>query len=471
MRGRGYDRLAICAIVLCAALILPVVSSFASETGRRIEEEKRLALAKTEEVSPYGHKTLVFDYGGWLDFRYDDYRDDDNDSSLPDTVDYVNSLDARFWLKAILRPPAGASYTNVHYAYVRLREFFLQSYPNDKEWKNKNSAPIVEYAYAVLDLHPIWIEAGRQYISIGKGLAYSDVNDGVQLFISSPEWRFKALIAGTLPHQDNIDVSVPGSINGSERYFYGFEAAYSFMKAHSLYSYFLIQRDRTKEYPPDDLQDYLYNSEYLSFGAQGSIIPQVRYLAEVIRESGSSYIFPDNSKASVDAWAGIFEVMYSADIYSHPSLSCSYAFGSGDKDRISVTDTIGGNISGIDRNFLYFGYIPTGFALAPRLSNLHFLKGRVSLFPFENCLPLKQLSVDATYYRYYKFKPAGGIYDYDAIDIESYVGDEVDVELAWQIASDLNLTLQYGHFFPGEAYIEPANDPEDYFSISLALSF
>ena len=452
-------------------ILLWSTSSFASGISRRIEEEKRGSLSGTERAVLETQKKFVIDYGGWSEYRYDDYCDSDNDSSVSDGLDYVNSIDARFWLKAILRPSEDAVNKNVHYLYVRLKELFKQTYAMDKEWKNKQDSPIVEYAYGVLDLNPVWVQAGRHYVSIGRGLAYSDVNDAAQIFLSLPEWKFKALAARTLPHQDNIDLSMPGWSAGSDRYFYAFEGAYRGIPGHNFYSFFLLQQDKSDEEPPDDLQDYDYNSHYIGFGAHGDIIKDLHYLAEVVRENGTSRISPSNEKADIDAWAGMFEAAYDMDVYSHPRFSFRYAFGTGDKDRASVTDTIGGNTSGVDRNFMYFGYIDTGYALAPRLSNLHFLKWTLSLAPMEKWRALKNLSAQASYYRYYKDKAGGGVSDTEATDVEAYLGQEIDFEIAWQIVSDLNLTVQYGHFFTGDAYPDTARDDEDYFSASVILTF
>lgn len=472
MKGRGLHSALHILVVLSALLTLAGAgTSSASEKERRIEEEKRQSLAETERRALESQKRFVLDYGGWSEYRFDDYTDDDNDASASDALDYTNSIDTRFWLKAILRPPPDASYKNVHYIYVRMREFFTSSDPSDKKWKNKQDSPLVEYAYAVLDLNPIWVEAGRHYVSIGRGLAYSDVNDAVQVFLSVPDWRFKALASRTLPHQHNIDLSVPGSSAGSNRFFYGFEGAYRGIPNHNFYSFYLIQKDDSDEEPPDDLQDYDYNSQYIGLGAHGDIIKDLHYLAEVIRENGTSRVSPSNEKVGIDAWAGMFEVAYDANIYSHPRISGRYAFGSGDKDRLSVTDTVGGNTSGIDRNFLYFGYIDTGYALAPRLSNLHFLKGTLSFTPLERWKSLKNFTVTSSYYRYYKERAGGGISDTEATEAKGYIGEEVDVEIAWQIVSDLNCTLQYGYFFAGDAYPNTARDDEKYFSVSVVLTF
>jgi hypothetical protein len=471
MRMRRWRSSFALAFFVFIALSVTEPISHAGESGRRVEEEKRKSLEETELRILKGEKRIVIDFGGWCDFRYDDYHDDDNDSSLPDAIDYINSIDTRVWMKVIMRPPPASASTNVHYLYVRLRDFFVESYPNDKTWKSVHGEPHLDYAYAVADFHPLWVQAGRQYVSVGQGIAYSDVNDAVQVFLSFSEWRFKALASRTLPHEDNIDQSVPGSSDGSDRFFYGFEASYRCLPCNNLYGYFVMQRDNSDEEPEDPAHDYTYDSEYIGVGTHGEIFPPFHYLAEIIRETGSSRIYQSNEKGDIDAWGGVFEVAYDWMVYSHPRFSVRYAFGTGDSERQSVTDTVNGNASGKDKNFLYFGYIPAGYALSPRLSNLHFIKGAISLMPFERFAPLKRCTVKVDYYHYYKDRAAGAIYDLDAIERKRYVGDEVDLEVFWQMLSDVSCTIQYGHFIPGDAYPRVAHASEDYFSVSVTLTF
>ena len=204
---------------------------------------------------------------------------------------------------------------------------------------------------------------------------------------------------------------------------------------------------------------------------QGEATGNLYYHAEIIRESGRSYVFENNDKKDIDAWAGVFGIDYDLQTYSHPRVTFEYAFGSGDSDRMSVTDTQYGNSSGDDKNFLYFGYIPTGYALFPRLSNLHFYKVGVSFNPLEKQPLFKNFQLGVDYYRYYKDKSSGGIYDTEASQSDDDIGSEIDLTIRWQIFSDMSCSLQYGHFHPADAYPDSTKDSEDYFSISMALTF
>lgn len=442
------------------------------EEIRRIEESKRLALRQTEVKILEGERRLLIDYGGWIDWRYDDYSDDDNDSTTQDSLEHTFSTDFRFWLKATLRPPADALYKNEHSIYIRLKDLHIEREPDLVNSDDDHDGPHIDYAYVVLDLSPLGIEMGRRYFSIGQGISYSNLNDGVEFYISLKDWSFKGMVSKTLPHEDNIDTSVPGWDLGSERFYYGIETTYIGIPDHSIYGYVLIQRDESEEIPNDPVYDYTYDSEYFGIGFQGKFLPNLHYWTEVIRETGKSRVYITNyNKRNIDAWAGDFGISYNLDIYSHPNLSFEYAFGTGDADRVSVTDTLNGNTSGADRNFNYFGYLPAGYALSPRLSNLHFFKLGVLFKPLEGWYSFRNFNMGVDFYLYYKQKRDGGIYDTDAVLKHREIGNEVDINISWSILSDLSLGIQYGYFHPGDAYPDWADDSETYFSTNMTFTF
>lgn len=441
------------------------------EDIRRIEEEKREALEQTELRILEGEDRVVLDYGGWFNARYDDYDDDDNDYSQMDSLAHALSFDYRLWMKISYRPPAGASYVNEHSVYLRLKDIRTERTHASTNQGHDHDGPDLDYGYLVLDLRPCYIEAGRRYFSVGQGIAYSNVSDGVEFYASLENWNLKALASHTLPDEENIDTSVPGYERKSRRIFYGVEVTYLGITNHGIYGYLLAQRDYSDEDPDDPLRDYTYNSDYIGLGSQGKIFPNMHYWAEIIRETGQSRVYATSDKMDVTAWGGDFGISYDLDVYSHPNFSVEYAFGTGDEDRVSVTDTLSGNTFGDDKNFLYFGYLPAGYALSPRLSNLYFYKAGVLLKPLEKWRLFRNFSAGLDYYRYYKYKKGGGIYDADASVSDHDVGWEIDMNVSWQILSDFTVSLQYGHFEPGEAYPPSADDSEDYLSVGTSYTF
>jgi hypothetical protein len=447
------------------------VTAQAKRPERRFEEENRQALKPTEAPKPEDRPGLTLDYGGWENFRYITYHDEDNNSSAEDLIKSSWWVDSRLWLKATLKPAMNASYENEHYLYLRAKDLMIDNRPKDTAGGWDHDGAHMEYAYVSLDGRPFWLKAGRQYFSVGQGIAYSDVHDGAALIFLSPQWNIRTSASRSKPHEENIDLSVPGYDKHTDRNFYSLECAYTGVPEQNFYGYTVIQKDSSNAQPEDFGHDYRYNSEYFGLGAEGRIKSVFSYAAELIKETGTSFIYDTDEKKDMDAWAGRFQAAYEPDVYAHPNLSFEYAFGSGDADRASVTDTVSGNTAGRDRNFLYFGYIPTGYALFPRLSNLYFYRAGLSLRPLEKSPLFRHLSWGMNYFKFYKNKANGGISDPEATENSADIGDEIDVSLGWRILSDLGCTVQYGHFRPGKAYPDTSHDSEDYFSVSTTFTF
>jgi hypothetical protein len=411
------------------------------------------------------------DYGAWIDLRYTNYKDDDNDSTADDTLRETFEADNRFWLKLNIKPPVDASYDNEHVVYVRLKDLYLKRFPEDTTGDYDHDGPHLDYAYTILDLHPYKMEIGRKYFNIGRGIVYSNVNDGLQINYLRPKWNIGVLAAHTLPHEDNIDTSVPGYSKDSDRYYFAVGVGYAGIPGHQLYGYSLVQRDFSYEEPNNLNQEFRYDSEYLGLGSKGTIIQNWDYWAEIIKQSGESHIWGTNEASDVDAWAANIGSEYSWEVKSRPRFSLEYAYGSGDSERTSVTDTQGGNLSGKDNNFLYFGYFPSGYALAPRLSNIHIYRTGVSIQPFEQKHLLKNLMLGVDYFWYFKDKSEGGMSDPEAVADSHDIGRELDLKLSWQLLSDLTWSVNYGFFIPGDAYLDSANDRNHYFSQGLTVTF
>ena len=84
---------------------------------------------------------------------------------------------------------------------------------------------------------------------------------------------------------------------------------------------------------------------------------------------------------------------------------------------------------------------------------------------------LKNLTFTVDYFRYFKDKSGGGISDSEATAGSHDIGSEIDLTVSWKILSDLSWSLSYGHFMPGNAFLDSTNDADDYFSNSLTFTF
>jgi hypothetical protein len=137
---------------------------------------------------------------------------------------------------------------------------------------------------------------------------------------------------------------------------------------------------------------------------------------------------------------------------------------------MSPTNTLNGNLPGTDDdNFLYFGFINTGYAIAARLSNLQFLRLGGSFRPFEGNPVLDHLELGANCFFYWKDETRGGISDWRADLANQEIGRELDLFLHWQILSDLAFSVRFGTFCPGDAYSHETE--RSFLATSVTYSF
>ncbi|MFC1510418.1 alginate export family protein [Candidatus Omnitrophota bacterium] len=465
------ERKFIVVLILMPLFFIGASIVFANQNERRLQEDKRVLLDAASSKTIYETPRVLMEYGGWLNYQFIDYNDYDNEASVADGLNYVHSADLRFWLKATLMPSVDADHDREHMLYLRFKDVYVERRGTDPGEAFDQDGPHLDSAYLRSQVDPFRLEVGRRYFNMGKGIAYSNVNDGVQLNFLQPGWNVGLLAAHTLPHQDNVDTSVPGYDKNADRYFYGLGVGLAKIKNHQLYSYFLVQRDESNQRPQAVNQSYQYNCEYSGLGMKGQINSAWNYWIEVIKETGTSRIFGSNEKKNIEAWALDAEMTVEPKWSMNPRFTFEYAFGSGDADRVSVTDTEFGNTRGDDENFLYFGYLSTGYALAPRLSNLHMVHCGLKVNPLEKRRKLRNLLVGLDYYRFYKHRKAGGISDSEATVSSEYIGSEMDLTFEWPLLSDLELNVEVGHFMPGDAYAGSANSNENFLLVSLIHTF
>ena len=458
------------ALTVLGVLALGWPAITAAQTERRIEEKARAALQPTEQEILAGERRFVLDYGLWVNHLFTKLINDDNDETTDDATSATYAIDPRFWLRATLRPPADGSYANEHSLYLRFKDPLTWREPSDANGSFDQDGPHVDYAFLTLDIRPVWLQIGRRLYQAGQGLAYSNVGDGIELQATFPTWSLVGFASRSVPHEANIDLSVPGGKH-SGRTFYGIEGRYIGIPNRGVYGYVVFQRDDGDEEPDDLTREYDYDSQYFAIGSEGTAVANVRYAAELILETGESFTSVTDEQKDIQAWAMDVSLVYDVQAPMQPTLYGEYAFGSGDSDRVNVTNTVGGNLAGKDTNFLYFGFLPTGYALSPRVSNLRMIKVGAAIKPLERFSRFKDLTTSVDVYRYYKDESKGGIFDPQASGDDDDVGFEIDLTLSWPIVSDLSLDIEYGHFQPGDAYPVATDDPSEYFSVALTSTF
>jgi len=456
----------------------PQSEELETEQKERIEEEAREELEETEapevpeisEVPEVKEKIFKFDWGGWLSSYYWAYINDDNDKEANDLLRNVTYQTMRLWFKATMHKK--------HLFYFRAKDTYITRRDVNTSYTGEgddHNGPHVDMCYLNLSLTKRFrLILGRQYLTLGKGIAYNKTHNAVQLKGSIGKFMFKTFFSRTKPRENNVDYSVPGYKKNGHKNFYGSELALINNPKFVPYLYVMFQEDHPKEEPEDATQEYNYNSRYYTAGISAEAFNALDWWIEIIREEGESYTDADTvalEKKDIDAWAGVLGCKHQFDIFTHPSADLEFAYGSGDKDRTRVTNTDGGNLYGNDTNFLYYGYYFAGYALDPRLSNIQIYRLGVSTTPLENFKVGRDLVLGAKFYLYRKDKSAGGIYDTDATQNDKDIGKEMNFYLYWRINPKSTWAFRYGKFFPGDAYPDATNDGSHYFYSSLTVKF
>ena len=445
-----------------------------TEEERRLEKEKLqelealLILPKIEK-----EKKIIFNWSGWFSSTVRYYEDTDNDKSVSDSLKASFLQDLRLWASWIIHQR--------HLVYIRFKNSYIQRNTGDGYTGigSDGDGPHLDNAYLSLSLGekiPYELTLGRQYLYIGRGISYSAIHDAAKLLIMPPNFFIKAFVSQALNHEEDIDASIPGYDKQSERKFAGAEFAWRGIKNNVLYTYFLLQRHLLDENPSGELlQSYNYNSEYLGLGLEGKK-ETISYWGELIKEYGKSYTDTNTvalEKKNIDAWAANVGLRKEFDTKFNPAIELEYAFGSGDDNRNSVTNTVSGNRYGDDENFLYFGDFFSGYAADTRLSNIHIykLEGSIKPFPETETWSFNNINVGAKYFFYRKDQSGGATYDSDSTDDDSTLGHELNLYLYWKPTKNSNTIMRWGVFFPDEAYPDTTNDPAKYFYLRTTIYF
>lgn len=442
------------------------------ERDRLQEDETRQELEKINKELVFPKKNFSVKFGGWVSSYFSDYHNVDNDKDAEETVSNRWLYEVRLWAKML--------FFNKHSAYMRIKDSYTTRKASSVLYTgigDDYDGPKLDMAYAQTKLslkdHPLSLTAGRQYLYIGRGIAYRDVHDGIKITLETPRFFYKGFASHTLPDEDNIDTSLPEYDKKGDRAFYGLEAGYLGFPQGALYGYYLFQKDLAPDHFPGDGQTYNYDSQYIGCGFEGTL-GEIGYAGEIIREKGKSYNDSTQNPTNndINAWAYMVNANYIFKTITHPFVELEYALGSGDPDRSDVVETkAGGNVYGDDKNFLYFGTYYAGYALSPRLSNMQIYKAHLALTPFEKFKIGEKIIFGVKYFFYRKDRAEGGIYDSDATNPYKDIGQEINGYLYWNLTPRLSWSFRYGVFYPGKAYHPEINSNTKYLSTQLTYKF
>ncbi|MBI4576124.1 MAG: alginate export family protein [Planctomycetes bacterium] len=460
------------AILSLAAL--PVLGQDRDLRRREVEASEALRLTET---LPEADPRFTADYGGWwrgTGTKFDVANQEERRT--------LRENDLRVWARPALRK--GYVYLRGQFTYT---DFNAGDAPDGDE--DTSFGPEFDRAFLGLDLST-WFSAdlprdvelrlGRQWFSVGSGTALADTYDGGELSVEQGNADFRAFGAYTIPSRNpDFDGSLPGGDNSSNRVFSGAELRYNeLFLGDSPYVYIVLERDRNREHPDDPNQEYEYNSEYVGFGSDGSLlVDNLRYMAEYVYQSGRGFAAnaPGQEPNELEAHGGVGGLELLSEAPLHPVLFGRILLGTGDPDRNVINSTLEGHFNKVttrpetDRSFQYFGYQQTGFASSFLLTNLQVIAAGGSMRPLEFIPWTRELEAGVTYYLYEKVREEGGISDVTATQVEKDVGRELDLYVNWKVASDVTAGLLIGRFETGDVY--PSHEIRDFMSANVTIAF
>lgn len=403
-------------------------------------------------------------------FAYNYYKfiDEDKNSAVQDSPTGAEAPDLRFWISKRLEN------NDSYYARARYGRLNLKGDNNLAPPNSKNIGLKFDMLYYTFNRKPdTSVKIGRQFLRVGRGFTYAGIHDGLSLEKLYPKWILAGFAARTQPRETNSDQSNAGYLNRSYRDFYGFQADYLGLKNKKVYGYVLAERDGNVKIP-FVAKEYTYDANYYGAGIEGSFKPNWPYYFEYVVQKGRT--------ASTDAVTGTDGIKANAyylgtDYYFtnnklKPFLTLEYAHASGDPDRTSVTNVIGGNRAGTDdKNFMPFGVYDLGLALHPRLSNVNVFKFGGFIKPFYKSEYFKEMQLGAKYMIYNKDDANGAVSDAFATVASKKLGTGYDLYLTWRLFSDTLIYVNYGVFSPGDAYPAGRRDKAKLINFGTTLFF
>lgn len=452
------------ALAFGAALLGSLASALAQvEDKPFLEEERRRRMDERARAEEERRQPFLWDAGGWVHTEF--VRLDDPPDRSHRTLRYY---DLRLWAEAKIE----RRYT----AFLRLQSDYADWSEGDQfEGEDDDQAHVarVDQAWVEADFSSdeakFTVRLGREFLSLGRGLLLNGLHYGALADYDSGRFGVRALVAHSIPHDDDIDPSLPNA-DDSRRLFAGLEATYLLTGAHRVYGLFLLEHDRNEEDPEFASIDWGYDATYVGLGARGELFGGLGYGLEGVYEFGQSVASGSTVEEDIRAFALLVSVDYTFGGETSPYVALEYMFGSGDPDRGSVTEGFGGNTAGTDdEGFLAFGFVQTGFSLFPRVSNIHVFRLGGSLRPLASVELLRTLEVGAYGYLYRKDESSAPISDPRSFLDDEDVGTEIDLLLRWRVLSDVGLSFNFGRFLPGDAYAD--DDPRNFISLGLTYGF
>ncbi len=391
-----------------------------------------------------------------------------------------------------------ADFDGAHRVFVRFR-FQYDDWNSGESFDGEGDGlnnPVVDRAYYEFDYRGLMrahgsdspdfnfnTRLGRQYITWNSGLTLSAPMDAALAEVQVNDFVFTAL-GGRTSTRDVVDFdgSRPNFDDYTARWYFGGQVNWN-LDNHTPFAYLLFQEDDNEPTEADVAgifpTEFEYNSRYLGIGSTGSLSSRWQYSLEAVYEFGTTLSSSIDSgggsipqvKDDISAFAGIASLTYLFLDDNETRLDFNLMGGSGDPDRLDSSSTLGGNAPGTtDTAFNSLGFVNTGLALVPNLTNMIILRGGISTSPWMNRITRQsdvRVGIDGFFFHKVDDDAPVSVATIDA----GYVGFEVDLFVDWRIYSDLFATVRYGLFFPGEAMPAGEDNNRDFLYVGVTYAF
>lgn len=466
-------------------LTLAIISGAAfgqADTQRRIERAVRTAdPAERERIDSslsFGERSY-FEYGGYLSTTFVNLNDSNDNSRR------YFSPEVSLYGRAVI--------DGAHTFFGRAR-FQYRDFSQGDSFDGRGDRwgePFVDRWWYEFDLKAAAaaydgktidgnfnVRAGRQFVDWGSGLTLSENLYAIRPTIEVGRFTADFLAGVTPPDQSITDFDASRSEYNEEtlRGFFGGRLAYRTKGNEEFYTFFLAQVDYNDDAgsrPPLPIEvDFDYNSQYLGFGSTGSLWARLLYDAEFVYQFGTSMSDPlrgVQEEEDIGAWAARGQLTYLFADRNNSRAEFECIFASGDSDRLVTSDTVGGNLAGTgDHAFNSMGFVNTGLAFAPSLSNIMTYRLGASTFPFPEVENFEQFQIGVDFFLLNKMDPKAPIDEPTSNDY--FLGFETDLYANFRVTSDLAFSVRYGVFFPSAA-VETEKDTRQFIFLGMTLSF
>jgi hypothetical protein len=478
------------AAIAGCGLLATAATAWAQNEERRIERAVRQAGVADPSLIPRGgtlEERSYVDAGGYESFTFLNLNDSDTNSRRL----FQNEL--VFYARAAI--------DGGHNFFIRTRFRYRDFSPGDSfdDRGDGWSEPILDRYWYELDTASLdaaegrpqsdWgvnVRVGRQFVDWGAGLVLSETLLAVRPTLTFGRASIEGLV-GVTPGDESIvdfDASRAEYNSDTKRAYYGLRLSGRATDDTEVYGFALRMQDYnddTASRVPNVTEpvDFDYNAWYFGVGASGSLSASTLLLGEIVYEGGDSRSDPlltadgSQTREQVRAFAARAQITHLLRDTRDTRLSGELLFASGDSDRRSTTDTVGGNAPGTDDTaFNSLGFANTGLAFSPSLSNLWSTRVGVSTFPFRTTDgggtgDLDDFQLAADFFVFNKFNHSAPVDE--ATDDTMFLGTEFDLSANYRVTSDLALGLRWGIFFPGSALADDKN--RNFVLATVTLSF